>query len=154
MHFRRWFRLKTLKLVRLKGNPDALAKGIAIGVSVDFLPTFGFGVVFAYVFATIARVNRVAAIITSLALKWLIIPFYGANIFVGRWILGGPTDQVNVPTTSFFSLGTMKNLSNAFFLGSIINAFVSSIVVYYISRYFIVKRRTRKKLSTRLKTSS
>ncbi|MGI6711485.1 MAG: DUF2062 domain-containing protein [Bacillota bacterium] len=49
MHFRRWFRLKTIKLVRLKGNPVALAKGIAIGVSVDFLPTFGFGFVFAYV---------------------------------------------------------------------------------------------------------
>lgn len=146
MKFGRWLRYKTLKLLRIKETPDLIAKGIAIGVSVDFLPTFGLGAIFAYFFATIFRVNRIAAVITSLALKWLIIPFYAANIMVGRVILGRPTGEVQLPeVTSFFSLQTVKQLSDAFLVGSVVNALCSGIVVYYISRRIIINRRARRK---------
>jgi len=145
MNFWRWLRLKTLRLMRLRDKPDIIAKGIAIGVSVDFLPTFGLGAIFAYLFATLARVNRAAAVITSLALKWLIVPFYGANILMGRLILGEPTDNIQMPEASFFSIDTIKHLSDAFFLGSIINAAAAGVIVYFAARYLIVRRKKRKK---------
>lgn len=148
MNCRRWLRMKMLKIMRLKGNPDLIAKGIALGVSVDFLPTFGLGALFAYLFATLGKVNRIAAVLTSLAFKWLIIPFYAANFMVGRFILGQPMDEVVVSTGFSFSLDSVKNLSSAFFLGSVINALVSGVIVYFISRTLIIGFRERKKKKT------
>lgn len=131
--------------MRLRGKPELIAKGIAIGVGVDFLPTFGLGAIFAYLFATIGRVNRISAVVTSLALKWLILPFYAANIFVGRIILGRPVEKVDVPKGFSLSLDSIKNLSDAFFLGSVINALISSVAVYFISLYLIRNFRNRKR---------
>lgn len=145
MKVQRWLRLKTLRIMRLRGNPDLIAKGIALGVSVDFLPTFGLGALFAYLFATLWRVNRIAAVLTSLAFKWLIIPFYAANIMVGRVVLGRPTDNIDVPIRFSWSLDSVKNLSDAFFIGSAINALVSGVAVYFIARTLIIGFRERKK---------
>lgn len=144
MKCRRWLRLKTIRLMRLRGDPDLIAKGIAIGVSVDFLPTFGFGVFIAYLFATIGRVNQLAAVIASLALSWMILPFYGANLIIGRLFLGKPTEQIQMPEASFFTLGTIKNLSDAFFLGSVVNALVGGLVTYFLARCLIEARRARR----------
>lgn len=149
MKFQRWLRLKTLKIMRLRGNPDLIAKGIALGVSVDFLPTFGLGALFAYLFATIGKVNRIAAVVTSLAFKWLIIPFYAANIMVGRFILGRPTDNIDVPRGFSWSLDSVKGLSDAFFIGSAVNALVGGVAVYFISRTLIIGFRERKKNSNK-----
>lgn len=145
MKFRRWLRLKTLRLMRLKGDPDLIAKGIAIGVSVDFLPTFGLGALFAYLFATIWKVNRIAAVITALILKCLIIPFYGANVIVGRLFFGQPSADVRMTDMPFFSLESIKLMGNSFILGSCINALVCGVAAFFISRYFIRLRRARKK---------
>ncbi|MEL7567126.1 MAG: DUF2062 domain-containing protein [Dehalobacterium sp.] len=144
MKAQRWFRLKMLKIMRLQGDPDLIAKGIALGVSVDFLPTFGLGALFAYLFATLWRVNRIAAVLTSLAFKWLIIPFYAANIMVGRFIMGRPADNIDVPIKFSWSLDSVKDLSDAFFVGSAINAIISGVVVFLISRTLIIGFRERK----------
>lgn len=145
MKYRRWLRLKMLKLMRLREDPKVIARGIALGVGVDFLPTFGFGVVFAYLFATIGRANRVAAVVTSLALKCFIVPFYLANIIVGRFFLGQPVENAMVTTKISFSFQGIKSISGAFFLGSIINTLVASVVIYFVSHTLIVKHRARKK---------
>lgn len=145
MKFSRWLRLKSHRLMRLRGNPNLIAMGIAIGVSVDFLPTFGLGVIFAYVFATIGKVNRIAAVITSLALKWLIIPFYGMNIMVGKLFVRDAGPGMGAPDVAFFSLAAMKHVSGAFFLGSVINALIFGVAAFYAARYFIQMRRERKR---------
>lgn len=144
MKARRWLRLKVLKIMRLRGEPDLIAKGIALGVSVDFLPTFGLGALFAYLFATIGKVNRVAAVLTSLVFKFLIIPFYAANILTGRFIMGRPTDNIDVSVKFAWNLDSFKSLSDAFFIGSAINALISGIVVYLVSRVLIIGFRERK----------
>lgn len=151
MKFRRWLRLKALRIMRLRGNPDLIAKGIALGVSVDFLPTFGLGALFAYLFATVGKVNRIAAVLTSLAVKWLIIPFYAADIMMGRFVLGRPAENIDVPKGFSWSLDSVKSLSDAFFLGSVINALVSGVVVYFIARTLLKSFRERKKLKNMVK---
>ncbi|MDD2497197.1 MAG: DUF2062 domain-containing protein [Desulfitobacteriaceae bacterium] len=145
MNFWRWLRLKALRLMRLKGDPTLIAKGIAIGVSVDFLPTFGFGAVLAYLFARLLRVNRFATVITSLALTWMIIPFYGANIIVGRLFIKGIPSDASISDIGFFNLAAIKNLGSAFFLGSIINAVTAGVITYYLSLLLIKMHRVRKK---------
>lgn len=143
--FRRWLLLKKHRLMRLRGDPKLIAIGVAIGVSVDFLPTFGLGALFAYAFATLGQVNRIAAVVTSLALKWLIIPFYGANIIVGKLFTHGQGEGFEMPHGAFFSLEAMKHVSGAFFLGSVVNALIFGIAAYYGARYCIVMHRQRKK---------
>jgi len=143
--FKRWLLLKKHRLMRLRGDPKLIAIGIAIGVSVDFLPTFGLGALFAYAFATLSQVNRLAAVITSLALKWLIIPFYGANILVGKLLTHSQGGGIEMPQGSLFSLEAMKHVSGAFFLGSAVNALIFGVAAYYGARYCIILHRQRKK---------
>lgn len=145
MDLRRWLRFRILKVVRMQGSVDQIARGIALGVGMDFLPTFGFGLVFAYVSAIIFRANRIAAMFTSLAVKPLILPFYGANILVGRLLMGQPTENVKMPDASFLSIETFKHVSNVFLLGSAVNTVISMIVVYFLSSYLIKVHRARRK---------
>ncbi|MFH1419219.1 MAG: DUF2062 domain-containing protein [Planctomycetota bacterium] len=80
----RWF-------VALRGSPEAIAGGVAIGMFVAFTPTIGFQMVIAALLATLLKANRPAAI----AMVWLtnpltVPPVFMATYWVGTFFRAGP----------------------------------------------------------------
>ena len=71
-------------LFKLRGSPQAIALGAAVGVFVAFTPTIGFQMAIAAVLATLLGANRPAAV----ALVWITNPVTLPPVFAGTYWLG------------------------------------------------------------------
>jgi len=146
MQIRRWFRYRYLKLLRTRDHPASVAKGIAIGVALDFLPTFGTGLIFAYILAVILKINRIVAVGSAILFKWAIPFFYLANLTVGQFILGRYADSgqpVVTDIAELFRAGGWHAISKSFLLGSAVNASFAAAISFVLSYRFISHRRSR-----------
>ncbi len=88
-----YLRLQRLmrRLARSAGTEHEIALGLGIGMFIGLLPLVGIQMVVAAVCATVARANRLAAILPV----WLtnpltLVPIYSFNYWVGRKLVGGP----------------------------------------------------------------
>lgn len=94
--WRRWgllrqFKLNLIRLVRLKSTPDAIARGVALGIFIGFTPFFGFHILIAVALAFLLRQNKIAAFAGVWITNPLTAPFiYGLEYEVGRMLLGQP----------------------------------------------------------------
>ena len=77
-------RRTTRWLVALRGSPEAIAGGVAIGMFVAFTPTIGFQMVIAAFLATLLRANRPVAV----AMVWLTNPFTAPPVFIATYWVG------------------------------------------------------------------
>ena len=59
---KRILRFVYLRIVRANDSPPRVAAGVAIGVFLGIFPTFGLGLVLAYILAVIFRINKAAAV--------------------------------------------------------------------------------------------
>ncbi|SEA15760.1 hypothetical protein SAMN05660420_01416 [Desulfuromusa kysingii] len=99
--WRRWgffrqFKLNVIQLARLRSEPDAIARGMALGLFIGFTPTFGVQIFLAILFAFLLRQNKIAAFIGV----WITNPFtapiiYGLEYEIGRMLLGMPPLGMN-----------------------------------------------------------
>jgi hypothetical protein len=79
-------------LVFLRGSPEAIARGVAIGVFVAFTPTIGIQVALAAFLATLLNANRPAAMVPVWITNPLTIsPIFGFTYVVGSWLCPGPS---------------------------------------------------------------
>lgn len=138
---KRWLRYKYCRFIRIKDKPNNIAIGAALGVFFDVLPTFGLGVIFAYILAALMKVNRLATVISAVVFK-LAIPFFVfINFKTGRIFI--PFDRaVYSVTGSWFSVGWHK-YGISFLLGSAINSVLLCGLVYFVTYHFVTWRRAR-----------
>ncbi|MFZ7104884.1 MAG: DUF2062 domain-containing protein [Peptococcaceae bacterium] len=150
----RWWRFKWLTFLRLKDEPGSIAKAVAIGVAMDFLPTFGFGLIFAYIVALALRVNKVAAVLSAVFFKWAIPFFYLGNIAMGKVFINKEAGLKEIPSLNaaqgFFHFADWSELSTTFLLGSGLNAVIAGIITYFICLKFIEYRKKHKKPNKKL----
>lgn len=118
----------------MKDNPKKLARGLALGVFLNFLPTFGTGFFIALVAARFLRANVFLACSASLATKWSIPVLYAFNLKVGQMVLGMPSETLITIWTKIADLdfSGILALGKPFLLGSILNSFVVSSVMYFV----------------------
>jgi uncharacterized protein (DUF2062 family) len=133
-----------LKMKRMKDNPKKLARGLALGVFLNFLPTFGTGFFIALVAARFLRANVILACGASLATKWCIPILYAFNLKVGQMILGMPSETLVTIWTKVSDLdfSGILSLGKPFLLGSVLNSFIVSYISYVVfaSVLLILKR--------------
>jgi uncharacterized protein (DUF2062 family) len=82
-------------LVRLRGSPEAIAGGAAVGMFVAFTPTMGVQTVLALALATVVNANRPVAIVPI----WITnpvtaAPIYAFTYYVGSFFWPGPRVSV------------------------------------------------------------
>ncbi len=134
--WRRWGFIRQAKLTlvrfcRLKGAPDEIAKGMALGIFIGMTPTFGFQMAIAIFFAFLLSENKLAAAVGV----WITNPFTAPFIYAleyesGRVLLGMP--RANLPEeltfAAFKTLGweVMAPLA----LGSLLYGIVCGILAY------------------------
>lgn len=87
--FIRQVKLMVVRFIRLRGLPEEIAKGVALGIFIGMTPTFGFQMAIAIFFAYLLKENRLAAILGVWVTNPVTAPFiYAAEYEVGRVMLG------------------------------------------------------------------
>src|SRR5690606_934235 len=73
----RWIILQGLRLFKIRGQSEKIARGFAIGLALNFVPTFGFGALIAGFVARLCGGNGIAGLAggASLSLVWPLL-FY------------------------------------------------------------------------------
>ncbi|MEJ2470140.1 MAG: DUF2062 domain-containing protein [Desulfuromonadales bacterium] len=89
--FIRQIKLNLVRFVRLRGLPEEIAKGVALGIFIGMTPTFGFQMVIALVFAYLLRENRLAAVLGVWVTNPVTAPvIYAIEYEIGRILLSLP----------------------------------------------------------------
>ena len=84
----RRLRYTYLRFIRLRGTPEEIARGTAVGVFAGMYPFFGFQTILSVGIAVIVRGNKLAAAAaTWISNPFTYVPFYAFNFQVGRWLL-------------------------------------------------------------------
>ena len=78
-------------LVMLRGSPEAIARGVAVGVFIAFTPTVGLQILLATGLATLLGASRPAAILfTTITSPPTFVPVYAFTYWVGNFFWSGP----------------------------------------------------------------
>lgn len=138
----------------LTEKPYKVALGCALGIGINFFPTFGAGFIFAFALAFLFRINRAGATVTSLLSGPMVPLMYALNLLVGGLVLTPVTGSENlrdfiISQYSMISkVGDIQNkifgfldfFGSTFLLGAIVNASLFGAGFYFLVSY-ILKRR-------------
>ena len=136
--FFRQFKLNLIKLVRLRVEPDEIARGMALGLFIGMTPTFGIQMFLALIFAFILRQNKIAALIGVWNTNPITAPFiYGMEYEVGRVLMGmsRPGTEIVFTYEAMQELGWM--LASPLCLGSLVLGIPVTIIGYALTLHFI-----------------
>jgi uncharacterized protein (DUF2062 family) len=128
------------RFLRLRGSPEQVAWGAAVGFFVAMTPTMGIQTLLAVPVAAFFRINKVAAAATV----WLTNPFtapfiYGFNYVAGAKLLGYPLKA------QFFSNPSWETLwhsSKSVLISLVVGGTLSGIVVG-VAGYFLTLAMVR-----------
>jgi len=129
-------------LVRLRGQPEALARGIACGVFAGLFPFFGSQTLLAVLLAFLFRGNKILALVGPwISNPFTSVPIYAFNFYVGKWLINDhtPTD------INWHSWEDIKELGIEIiwplFIGCVVVGLVCAIISYFLGLWLI--RRVR-----------
>jgi len=134
------------KMMELPDSPQKIACGVALGLSFDFLPIPIISIPLSYLVARLIRCNPVAAVATVVFFKLAVPFFFTLDLMTGKALLGevsGP--DIKIAGDSMFSvlLSGIAEHGYPFLVGSLVNAVVVSLPVYFLLKY-LLKRKQRK----------
>jgi uncharacterized protein (DUF2062 family) len=144
---RRW-RYFYLRFLRLRGTPEAIARGAAAGVFAGWFPLIATQMAFAILLAALIKGNKiVAAAATWVSNPLTAVPIYAFNFHVGRWLLG--TQHQTFSQDSLSSWQGMMQMGTEFLANLLLGCFVvgsiCAIGSYFLCLWFM--RRVRDKRS-------
>ena len=150
------------KLKSLKGTPESIASGVAIGVMVSFTPFIGMHTLLAIVIAWMFRANIVAAALGTIVGNPWTFPFiWTAVYYTGRLILEGEASGAeHIGFEKVFQQSSQALMSFDFsdfiqdvwpVLKPMIVGCVPFCVAAWIISYYIVKRMLEKINNKRIK---
>jgi len=136
--FIRQLKLNFVRFVRLRGAPDEIAKGMALGIFIGMTPTFGFQMVLALFVAWILRENKLAAALGVWVTNPVTAPvIYALEYESGRLLLG--MGRVGMPRE--FSLSALTTLGWEVLLplslGSLVYGVLCGFIAYALTLRFI-----------------
>ncbi len=95
-------------LIFLRGSPEAIGRGVALGILVAVTPTIGFQILLSAGLATLLGASRPAAVLmTAITSPPTFVPIYGFTYWVGSFVWAGPP----VAEVTGILAGLLKDLS-------------------------------------------
>ncbi|PAQ16686.1 hypothetical protein CD798_00960 [Bacillaceae bacterium SAOS 7] len=133
-----------LKFFRLKGSAHSISIGFTLGASINFIPSFGIGVLISVAIAKLCRGNPIAGFLGGISLMWVFPVLFYLNLLTGRFIfpdnLGEVVDKVASHSASLDqSVLTSLSLGRTFIIGMLINIALF-ICLLYPPIYLICKK--------------
>jgi len=148
------------RFIRIRGTPEQVAWGAAIGFFVAMTPTMGFQTYIVIPLAALLGVNKVSAAIAVWLTNPLTAPFlYGFNYMIGAMILGYPLKMnvlSNVSITFLFHSG--KQVFYSLWVGGIVSGIILGIAGYFLAEGMIITARQKsdklKKIKEKVQSSA
>ncbi len=128
------FKLFYIRFIRLRGAPEEIAEGMALGIFIGMTPTMGAQILIAIFVAALLRKNKIAAALGVFITNPVTAPFiYGFEYELGRYLLGWK--RLRLPTE--LSWEVVRHLSWGVIvplcLGSLIFAVVFGLLAYFLT---------------------
>ncbi|NES03673.1 MAG: DUF2062 domain-containing protein [Okeania sp. SIO2F4] len=122
------------RLIRMRGTPEYIARGLALGVFAGLFPIFGLQTIVGIALATLFRGHKIAAAAgTWVSNPLTYLPIYAINFQVGRWLLNSQEEFVPESILSFPELmqyGTQ--FVTSLFLGCLVMGIIGGILSYFV----------------------
>lgn len=134
------------KVRSLADSPKKVAAGVALGLAFDFLPIPVVSIPLSYLAARVARCNPVATVATAVFFKLAVPFFYTLNVLVGTAFFGDiPVPDAATAGESLLGLFINKIIEHGypFLAGSLINATLAWLAVYFPLVYLLERGRRR-----------
>ncbi len=150
----RFYRNLEQQILETKEKPQRVALGCALGIGVNFFPTFGFGFILAFFLATLLRVNRAIAAAFSILTGPLVPLLYALNFVSGGLILAEAAGKENLVAFVLSQyalllkvgriqeqiLGALELFGSTFLLGASVNALLFGIALYFTVSYLLQRK--------------
>jgi uncharacterized protein len=146
----------SVRLFRIRDSSEKVARGFAVGLAVNFFPTFGFGVFISGFLARLFGGNIFAGFVggASLAFVWPFLIYL--NILTGGWMIGFFPSQIPAEVTEarIHALLVQEpseiteakvdalHLGKALYIGAIINSVAAAAVSYLLLLFVFRSYRT------------
>ena len=127
-------KLMLVHFVRMRGMPEEIAKGVALGIFIGMTPTFGFQMAIALFFAYLLKENRLAAILGVWVTNPVTAPvIYTIEYEMGRILLG--MERASLPTeftwSAYADLGW--NILFPLWVGGLVAGVILGALSYFIT---------------------
>lgn len=135
------------KLMELPDSTEKIARGVALGFSFDFLPIPVISIPLSYLVARLTNCNPLAAVATVVFFKLAVPFFFTLNILTGKLFLNdisGPEIVIAGDTVFSLYLSKLVAYGYPFLIGSVINATVAWLAVYFLLHSLLKTRRRGK----------
>lgn len=169
IRFRPVLRFVKLRIMHVDDSPERIARGLALGIFIGYLPVMGIQMFLAWAAAALFRANKVVAVLCVwISNPFTVVPVYYPCYLLGRWLFGlsphkheidpAQMEKLFVNTLSFYRLltefhtmafwkevaSTLMQIGLETVVGSvIIGAFVAA-AAYWIGYYGVIRYRRRK----------
>lgn len=132
--------------MRLNGAPSKLALGFAVGATVNFYPTFGFGVPLAGIIAALFFSNVPAGLLGDIVFKPLFPLFFYLNLITGHLVWANRIHRVDHLWRQIIHprVEMIAEIGKVFFTGALINSLILGAAIYVV--VFLVVKRYRHRL--------
>lgn len=155
IHFsKKAFLQSYLRMMRHKGTPESVGRGVAIGLFIAFFIPFSVQMLIAFPLALWLRAAKFPALLFTWVTNPLTIPFvYPLQCYVGSWLIGLPFTYEYIRKTlgglfrdpSFSSvLGLGGEIALAFFAGGFVFGLIAAVAGYITSVRLVLAYRQNK----------
>ena len=125
----RWFIFSVVRLLRIRSATEHIARGFSVGLTINFFPTFGLGMVCSGFLAKAAGGSFVAGVIggTILGMLWpalFLLNMWTGSLFLAPPIVVSELDDVTPKTMDALMWGA------TFMTGAILNSVLVGGTVY------------------------
>ncbi len=146
MLYRLWLKVErgflyyVIRLFRIRGATEKVARGFALGLIVNFFPTFGFGVIISGVFARFLGGNPVAGFVGGavLTFAWPLLFYLNirtGSLFYRPALVIDDLEDVTERTVSALTWG------KTFTAGAVLNSLLVGLTTYLLLRLLYHRAR-------------
>lgn len=136
----RCFLYNVIRLFRIRGASERVARGYSLGLIVNFFPTFGFGVLVSAFFARALGGNAVAGLIGGATLTFLWPLLFYVNMRVGSLFYRPPVPVEDLGDVTEKTVSALV-WGKTFTMGAIVNSVLVGALVYTLLRLIYEKSR-------------
>jgi uncharacterized protein len=142
LRIERGFLFQVIRLFRIRAASEKVARGFSLGLVVNFLPTFGFGVLVSGFIARMLGGNAIAGLVGGALLTFFWPVLFYLNIRVGSWFYQPP---IHVGEVGDVTQKTVEALvwGKTFMMGAIFNILLVGVSVYCLLRLIYARIRPR-----------
>ena len=145
--WKRRFRLLYLRILRLRGEPEKVAGGMAIGVAIGFTPTIPLHLVLGVFIAFLLGKSKLAAALGGQIANPFFLPFiYILDYRLGQEITGaGGPSLVSADFSASYVLNLGWEIYYPLLVGGIVVGSLSVIPTYFMTKKIVLLYRERRR---------